>query len=153
MRTGVIVRLLDRACLVRFLALAAKILASALALPACGAPVDRHPAAAVFPPDASSKDLPALLEATAFVRGLEDPDLVSLVPEQAGLRFVGCPNCNSGRQEGQLAWTPQRPGEVYCRYCNHRYPSDKYPMNLARTPRFEEPRKTTQDWKNSSGRS
>jgi hypothetical protein len=84
---------------------------------------------AVFPPEASTKDVPALLEATAFVRRLPEQDLVRLVPEQSGLRFVGCPNCNGGRQEGQLVWTPERPNEVSCSYCNHRYPSDKYRMD------------------------
>src|SRR5687767_7064279 len=102
------------------LGLAKRIVTAALALPAWGA---------VFPPEASSTDVPALLEATAFVRSLNERDLVRLVPEQSGLHFVGCPNCNGGRQEGQLAWAPQRPKEVSCRYCNHRYPSDKYPMN------------------------
>jgi hypothetical protein len=99
---------------------ASVIIAAALAGPATGA---------VFPPDASSKDVPALLEATRFVRSLGERDLVRLVPEQSGLRFVGCPNCNGGRQEGQLVWMHERPNEVSCSYCNHRYPSDKYRMD------------------------
>jgi hypothetical protein len=81
--------------------------------------------------------VPALLEATRFIRSLDERDLVRLVPEQSGLRFVGCPNCNGGRQEGQLVWSPERPNEVACRYCNHRYPSEKYQMSKAlevRTP-------------------
>ena len=104
------------------------VLAAALIPPACGA---------VFPPQVSSKDVPALLKATEFVRGLSESDLVRLVPEQSGLRFVGCPNCNGGRQEGQLVWTPERPNEVFCEYCKHRYPSEKYRMDKAlqvRTP-------------------
>jgi hypothetical protein len=96
--------------------------------------------AAVFPANASPDDAPALMRVTAFVRGLDEAALVKLVPEQSGLYFVGCPNCNGGRQEGQLAWTPERPDEVYCRYCAHRYPSEKYPMSAAvtvRSPRGE----------------
>ena len=108
--------------------LSRRIAAAALALPAWGA---------VFPPEAASKDVPALLEATTYVRSLSERDLLRLTPMQSGLRFVGCPNCNGGRQEGQLAWTPERPDEVSCRYCRHRYPSPKYPMDKeleARSP-------------------
>ena len=96
--------------------------------------------AAVFPPGVTQADVPRLLEATAWVRSLDEAALVQLVPQRSGLYFVGCPNCNNGKQEGQLAWTPDRPGEVFCRYCNHRYPSEKYPMRselTARNPRGE----------------
>jgi hypothetical protein len=70
------------------------VLAIALAVPAAGA---------VFPSAVSREEVPALLKATEFVHGLDEVALVRLVPEQSGLRFVGCPNCTSGRQEGQLA--------------------------------------------------
>ena len=90
---------------------------------------------AEFPPKVSSQDIPKLLQATAFVRGLEEDALIRLVPEQSGLYYVGCPNCNGGRQENQLDWTPGRPDEVACRFCNHRYPSEQYPMRNAVTVR------------------
>ncbi len=88
---------------------------------------------AEFPPKVSSQDISKLLQATEFVRGLEEDALIRLVPEQSGLYYVGCPNCNGGRQENQLDWTPERPDEVACRFCNHRYPSEKYPMREAVT--------------------
>ena len=94
-------------------------------------------AAPVYPPDPARTDAAALLRATEWVQSLDEAALRALVPTQSGLYFVGCPNCNGGRQEGQLSWTPERPGEVFCRYCNHRYPSPKYPMKTQRvkTPR------------------
>src|SRR6478752_3571448 len=88
---------------------------------------------AEFPPKVSAQDIPKLLQATAFVRGLEEDSLIRLVPEQSGLYYVGCPNCNGGRQENQLAWSPERSDEVACRFCNHRYPSEQYPMRDAVT--------------------
>lgn len=94
-----------------------------------------------FLPKVSSQETPRLLQATAWVRGLSEAELIDLVPKQSGLRFVGCPNCAGGRQENQLAWSPEQPQEVYCRYCKHRYPSEKYPMSAAvtvRNPRGEQ---------------
>src|SRR5512133_1190405 len=98
--------------------------------------------ASVYPPGVTSKDVARLMQSTAYVRSLDEAALRKLVPAQSGLNYVGCPNCNSGQQENQLAWTPDRPGEVYCQYCNHRYPSSKYPMDQALTVR--NPRGETQ---------
>ena len=92
---------------------------------------------------AAAQSREELLRSTEFVRGIDETSLVNMVPEQSGLNFVGCPNCNGGRQEGQLAWSPEHPAEVYCRYCNQRYPSDRYPMRNAvvvRNPRGQEQR-------------
>ena len=75
---------------------------------------------AVYPPDLTRADTPKLLAETAYVRSLDETSLKKLVPAQSGLFFVGCPNCSGGNQENQLSWTPERPDEIYCRYCNHR---------------------------------
>ncbi len=74
-------------------------------------------------------DTAKLLESTRFIRALDASALRKLVPQRSGLYFVGCPNCNKGRQEEKFAWTPERPDEIFCKYCNHRYPSAKFPMN------------------------
>lgn len=87
----------------------------------------------VFPPPVSREEIPALLESTAFVRGLDEAALVALVPEQSGLRYVGCPNCPQQRMEEHLDWSPERPDEVACRFCRHRYPSETYPMDRVLT--------------------
>lgn len=94
-----------------------------------------------FLPAVSAQETPRLLQSTAWVRGLSEAELIELVPKQSGLCYVGCPNCTGGRQEGQLAWSPEQPQEVYCRYCKHRYPSEKYPTSAAvtvRNPRGEQ---------------
>lgn len=100
-----------------------------------------HALADEFLPLASEQEVPRLLQATAWVRGLPEAELMELVPKQSGLRYVGCPNCTGGRQENQLAWSPEHPEEIYCRYCKHRFPSEKYPMSAVvavRNPRGEQ---------------
>ena len=95
---------------------------------------------AVYPPGVTAQDVPRLLQSTAFVRSLDESALRKLVPAQSGVYFVGCPNCNGGRQENQLAWNAGHPDEVYCQYCRHRYPSASYPMDqflTVRNPRGE----------------
>ncbi|MCC6591323.1 MAG: heparinase II/III family protein [Bryobacterales bacterium] len=108
--------------------------------------------AAVFPPHLDRIDLPRLIAETAPVRAMSEAELRKLVPRQSGLFYVGCPNCNGGNQERQLAWSPDRPAELYCRYCNHRYPSAKYPMD--KSVEVQNPRGETQKypyWENASG--
>jgi len=74
-----------------------------------------------------AQNLEQLQRAVAPVMALSDEQVLELIPERAGLRFVGCPNCTAGSQENQLWWTIERPHEVYCRYCDMRYPNDTYP--------------------------
>jgi hypothetical protein len=96
--------------------------------------------AAVWPARVSESDVPALLRATERIREMDEAALLRMVPVQSGLFYVGCPNCQSGHQERQLTWSPERPDELVCRYCRHRYPSEKYPMSKTlevRNPRGE----------------
>lgn len=98
--------------------------------------------------------LPAadLMESTAWVRGLDETTLRKLVPQQSGLCYVGCPNCNRGRQEHQLVWSPEHPDEIRCQFCGERYPSKRYPMRNEVTVR--NPRGETQHypyWEDSRG--
>ena len=60
---------------------------------------------------------------------LSETELLRLIPDRSGFRFVGCPNCQGGTQEGQLDWTLERPDEVYCRYCQMRFPNEEFPEN------------------------
>ncbi len=68
-----------------------------------------------------------LVAAVQPVLALSEAEMLALIPQRAGLRFVGCPNCDGGTQENQLAWTIERPHEVHCRFCGIRYPDDRYP--------------------------
>ena len=76
---------------------------------------------------------PKRREATDFVLGLSEDDMLALVPTQAGLANTACPNCKGGRPNlANWAWTPERPHEVRCEDCgevfpgNPRYPDDRY---------------------------
>jgi len=75
----------------------------------------------------SAQNREKLLQETAAVRAMSEAEVIALVPKQSGLQYVDCPNCEAGRQERQLVWTLERPDEVYCQFCKHRYPSEKYP--------------------------
>ncbi len=81
------------------------------------------------------QDKARLLQATApMSEASTKPRPAKQVPRQSGLNYVDCPNCDQGRQENQLEWSPgARWDEVSCRYCKHRYPDVKYPMDKAVT--------------------
>ncbi|MDA0745223.1 MAG: heparinase II/III family protein [bacterium] len=79
----------------------------------------------VFPSHVNHPD--QLLERLQPVLALSEAELLDLIPERAGLFFVGCPNCNGGAQEGQISWSLDKPHEVFCKYCDMRYPNDKFP--------------------------
>jgi hypothetical protein len=84
--------------------------------------------ASEFPPE-RQPNVAQLMASTRYVRELDEGELIKLVPAQSGLHFVDCPNCDSGRREQQLTWSSDRPEEVVCQFCKHRYPSEKYPMS------------------------
>jgi len=46
-----------------------------------------------------------LAAAVQPVLALSEAEMLALIPERAGVRFVGCPNCDGGTQENQLGWT------------------------------------------------
>ena len=46
-----------------------------------------------------AQDIERLQSAVAPVMALGDKELLALIPERAGLRFTGCPNCTGGTQE------------------------------------------------------
>ncbi|MBI4908220.1 MAG: heparinase II/III family protein [Acidobacteria bacterium] len=106
----------------------------------------------IYAPDARRLNTAQLIASTAHVRALSMDQLRALVPRQSGLYFVGCPNCQAGRQEHQLIWNPADPDAVQCQYCKHRYPSAKYPENDRL--RVQSPRGETHDypyWEDASG--
>lgn len=84
-----------------------------------------HPAmpTAATRAEAARKAVDPVLE-----RGLEA--ILAMVPERNGIRFCDCPNCTMGTQAGQIVWNgPDDPDRVHCRFCNHVYPSEQYPMD------------------------
>ena len=89
-----------------------------------GAAEVAHP---VYPVKASQKQIERLKQAVAPLMAMPEADMVALVPDKTGFRFMGCPDCDEGTQEGQLTWSITDPHHVTCRYCGMVYPNDKYP--------------------------
>ncbi|MDP6778009.1 MAG: heparinase II/III family protein, partial [Candidatus Latescibacteria bacterium] len=83
-----------------------------------------HP---VYPVEASADRITRLEGAVAPLMALSEDRMVDLVPDRTGFRFMGCPNCDEGTQEGQLSWSIEDPDRVQCRYCGVRLPNETYP--------------------------
>ncbi len=92
-----------------------------------------HP---IVPVSVSADQLQSLRARVQPLLDVSPEQMLEMIPEQSGLFFVGCPNCDEGRQEGQFggggphqAWSPLSPLEMRCSYCGHAYPSEQYPMD------------------------
>lgn len=99
------------------------ILSAALAC-AAGSESVAHP---VFRVTASPERIDALRAAVEPLLSLSEPELVALVPDRTGFRFMDCPDCDEGAQEGQLSWSIDDPHHVRCRYCGMTFPNEKFP--------------------------
>ena len=83
-----------------------------------------HP---VYPVAASPERVEGLKEAVAPLMAMSEEEMVGLVPDRTGFRFVGCPHCNEGSHQSQLVWTIEDPHHVRCRYCDMGFPNETYP--------------------------
>ena len=83
-----------------------------------------HP---VYPVSLTPERVEQLRQAVAPLMGMGEAEMVALAPDRTGFRFMGCPNCEEGTQEGQLDWSIEDPHHVRCRYCGMVYPGEKYP--------------------------
>ncbi len=72
--------------------------------------------------------------------------ILDLVPKQNGIAACGCPNCDQGSHDTQIVWNGiSDPDGAHCRFCGHRYPSDKYPMDQVLT--FKNRRGEEEQWR------
>lgn len=69
----------------------------------------------------------------SHVMSLSEEEVIALVPEQSGIYFTDCPNCDTGSQDrANWDWTPEHPGRIRCKGCgaifpgNPKYPDDRY---------------------------
>ncbi|MEJ2716982.1 MAG: heparinase II/III family protein [Deltaproteobacteria bacterium] len=87
--------------------------------------------AKVFPVDSSPAAVADRRKAVEYVMSLPEQDMLRLVPEQSGIYFTDCPNCDAGSQDrGNWEWVPQRPHQIRCKSCGAVYPNNpKYPDN------------------------
>ncbi len=81
-------------------------------------------------PDINLKQLKSIESDVRQIMSMSEKEILALIPRQTGILFCGCPNCDSGSQESnQLTWTIDKPNQLKCKFCGHKYPSKKYPMN------------------------
>jgi hypothetical protein len=79
-------------------------------------------------------------DSVAALMAMSEGQMLRIIPEQSGIYFTDCPNCEAGIQEGQFGghnrtairpWEPNDPLTMRCAFCGHRYPSDQFPMSEA----------------------
>ncbi len=80
-----------------------------------------------IPPPVDDGDIDPLRKKLEPVLALSESELLRLIPNRSGFRFVGCPNCENGAEENQITWSIERPDETFCQFCGMRYPGEKYP--------------------------
>jgi len=77
-----------------------------------------------------------LTEQLATIMAMSEEQLLALVPVQTPTFFCGCPNCKTGRYDGEfdMEWTPDKPDQMRCKLCGHVYPDEEnYPMDRTQT--------------------
>ncbi len=81
-----------------------------------------HP---VYPPEYTLAQVDTLKESVAPAMALPVEALYDLVPEQSGIFYCGCPNCDGGTQEHALEWRLGMGDTVKCRYCGMVFPNEQ----------------------------
>lgn len=87
----------------------------------------------VYQMSLTEKEIARTKRRVRAVMALSEAVMVGLIPNKTGFRFVGCPNCDEGAQEGQLRWSIKEPHRVQCRYCEMVFPNEAYPDDQALT--------------------
>lgn len=98
------------------------------------AAVAEHP---YLPASIKSADAASYRASVEKFMAMSEAQALAIIPEQSGIYFTDCPNCEFGIQEGQFQggrdakftpWDPANPLVMKCAYCGHQYPSEKFPM-------------------------
>ena len=87
----------------------------------------------VYQVSLTEKEVARMKRRVRAVMTLSEAEMVALIPDKTGFRFVGCPDCDAGAQEGQLRWSIRDPHRVQCRYCEMVFPNERYPDNQIQT--------------------
>jgi len=96
----------------------------AVVLCADGSGSVEHP---VFRVTGTEDRIAALRRTVEPVMSMDEAALIALVPDRTGFRFMDCPNCEEGSQEGQLTWSIDDPHHVRCRFCQMVFPNEEFP--------------------------
>ena len=115
--------------------IAALVLGVALTMGHRAAGEETHPVQhPVLPHDVDPKNTARYERTVRRIMAMDETRMLQLIPVKSCIKFCGCPNCSAGQQEnGQFEWTIERPMELACKFCDHVYPSDAYPMNWTAT--------------------
>ncbi len=79
-----------------------------------GAATVSHPVYSVSLPAGSLKKLRFVVSP---LMAMSEDELVALVPDRTGFRYVACACCGEGVRERQLDWSVEDPLRVRCRHC------------------------------------
>jgi len=66
----------------------------------------------------------------AALLAMEPKAVARLVPEQAGLRFCRCPDCEAPESDDPLGWSIRKPDVVTCKRCGASFPNEKVPASV-----------------------
>ena len=81
-------------------------------------------------PEYGAGQVDELKRRVADAMALSPQELYTMVPEQSGIRYCGCPHCDGGSQESDvLDWRLRWGKSVKCRFCGMEFPNDRYPEN------------------------
>jgi hypothetical protein len=88
-------------------------------------------AAKVFPVETGDTATARRNKAVEYVLTLSEEDMLAIVPEQSGIYYTDCPNCETGAQDrANWEWIPQKPHHIKCKGCDAVYPNNpKYRDN------------------------
>ena len=83
----------------------------------------------VFTVALSDESLEKLQRAVAPLMATSEEELVALVPDRTGFRYVACAGCRMGVRERQLDWSIEDPFRVRCRHCDTVFPGPGFAEN------------------------
>jgi len=79
----------------------------------------------VFSVETNSRATARRKKAVAYVMSCSEDDMLALVPQQSGIYFTDCPNCETGAQDrGNWQWLPEKPSQIKCQGCGATYPNN-----------------------------
>ena len=81
----------------------------------------------LYPPQIDNENF--LLDLCAPFLQMSAAEIAALAPPQGGFSYCGCPNCDGGTGDNNIAWNVALDAKVQCRFCNEILPSAKYPEN------------------------
>ena len=77
----------------------------------------------------SAESLEKMQRSVAPLMARSEDELVALVPDRTGFRYVACAGCRKGVRERQLDWSIEDPFRVRCRHCATVFPGPGFAEN------------------------